>query len=130
MTDCHRLGRFPHSHLLLHKNALLPWFILVPETALTGLFELEPALRLAVMEESALVSRFIATELGCSKVNFAAIGNMVPQLHLHLVGRRVGDPCWPDPVWGHLQGRREYPPLQIRDWSARLAEKYGLKPHA
>lgn len=59
LTDSHRLGRFPHSHLLLHKNALLPWFILVPKTTVTGLFELEPAIRLAIMEESALVGRFI-----------------------------------------------------------------------
>jgi diadenosine tetraphosphate (Ap4A) HIT family hydrolase len=45
--------------------------------------------------------------LGCAKVNFASIGNVVPQLHLHIVGRTPTDPCWPAPVWGNLRETRD-----------------------
>ena len=126
LADCHRLGRFPASHLLLHKNALVPWFVLVPESDRANLFELAPPLRHAVMEESALVARFITGELGFPKINFAAIGNLVPQLHVHLIGRRPGDPCWPLTVWGNLPDDGAYLPERIREWTALLKGKCGL----
>ncbi|NLC71671.1 MAG: HIT domain-containing protein [Desulfuromonadaceae bacterium] len=129
-ADCHLLGRFPRSHLLLHKNALIPWFILVPETDLTNLFELAPEPRRAVIEESASIARFITEELAFPRINFAAIGNLVPQLHLHLIGRRAGDPCWPLTVWGNLLENLSYPAERIKEWTAMLEKKCGLKPEA
>jgi diadenosine tetraphosphate (Ap4A) HIT family hydrolase len=113
LADCHRLGRFPACHLLLHRNAALPWFILVPEACVSDLLDLEAGRREVVLGECALVSDYIKAEFRLPKVNFAAIGNLVPQLHLHVVGRTPGDPCWPAPVWGHLAAGPEYLPEQI-----------------
>jgi diadenosine tetraphosphate (Ap4A) HIT family hydrolase len=65
--------------------------------------------------------------LGWPKVNFAAIGNLVPQLHLHVVGRRPDDPCWPAPVWGNLTASREYSATDLARMIAQLTERCGLK---
>lgn len=127
LDDCHRLGRLPHCHLLLHRNAILPWFILVPETTVTDLLDL-PSDRLGrVMSEAAAVSAFVKDDLGYPKVNFAAIGNLVPQLHLHVIGRRPGDACWPAPVWGHLDRSAEYTRQQVTELAARLSADLELQ---
>ena len=102
LADCHRLGRLDLCHVLLNKNAALPWFILVPETAVADLLDLPETQRTAALNDAAVIAQFIKRHLGYAKINFAAIGNVVPQLHLHVVGRKHGDPCWPAPVWGHL----------------------------
>ncbi len=108
LADCHQLGRLPVCHVLLHRNATLPWFILVPETTATDLLDLAAGLRDRAMAEAAAVSAFVKDDLGYPKVNFGAIGNLVPQLHLHVIGRRPGDACWPAPVWGHLAETSAY----------------------
>lgn len=104
LADCHRLGRFALSHVLLHRNAGLPWLILVPEVGagVTELHELDAAQRRALDEELDAVARFLKQELDAHKINVAAIGNIVPQLHIHVIGRRRDDPCWPGVVWGNL----------------------------
>ena len=102
VADCHVLGRLGSSHVLLHRNASVPWFILVPEVAGPDLCDLDPAARQAVEEEAACIGRFVKAYFGVPRINVAAIGNVVPQLHVHVVGRAPGDPCWPRPVWGHL----------------------------
>ncbi len=128
LADCHNLGRLPACHLLLHRNATLPWFILVPETDLPDLLDLGAGPREAVMAECALVSAYLKTGLGHPKVNFAAIGNLVPQLHLHVVGRAPGDPCWPAPVWGNLQPGPAYTPERLREILDGLAHHCNLTP--
>jgi diadenosine tetraphosphate (Ap4A) HIT family hydrolase len=125
LRDSHCLGKFPISHVLLHKNAVLPWFILVPETNMTDLLELPNDLRRLTMREAAVISAFIKEALGFAKVNFASIGNVVPQLHLHVVGRRPGDLCWPAPVWGHLRESRDYSSAELRQLSKRLQRYLG-----
>ena len=130
IEDCHYLGRLPVCHLLLHRNAVLPWFILVPETASHDLLDLPARLRDRAMAEAASISAFVKEELAYPKVNFGAIGNLVPQLHLHVVGRRPGDPCWPAPVWGHLQARAEYHATDLDRMAARLEVRCGLAPPA
>ncbi len=113
LLDNHYLGKFPSSHVLLHKNATLPWFILVPETEVADLLDLPKNLRRAAMDEAAVISAFVKQTFGCAKVNFASIGNVVPQLHLHIVGRTPTDPCWPAPVWGNLRETRNYSHAEI-----------------
>ncbi|WP_295392689.1 HIT family protein [uncultured Thiodictyon sp.] len=108
LTDCHRLGRLPATHLLLHKNAAVPWFILVPETALGNLLDLPTEERDAVLADCKRVSDYLTGTRGYTKVNVAWIGNVVPQLHVHVIGRDPADACWPKPVWGHLETVREY----------------------
>jgi diadenosine tetraphosphate (Ap4A) HIT family hydrolase len=128
LADCHRLGRIGACHLLLHRNASLPWFILVPETAVADLLDLDPPVREAALDACALVCAYIKAEFKVPKVNFAAIGNLVPQLHLHVVGRTPDDPCWPAPVWGNLDAGPEYSLEQIAAITAALHAHANLIP--
>lgn len=99
--DCHRMGRLPFSELLLMNNADYPWFILVPRTRETELYALEPALQAGLMTEVNRVAAFVKTACPqVEKLNVAAIGNIVRQLHVHVVGRHAKDPAWPGVVWG------------------------------
>ncbi len=125
--DCHVLGRFALCHLLLNRNATLPWLILVPETDATDLLDLPPPVLSEILSEAHAVSHFIKHRLDWPKVNLAAIGNLVPQLHLHLVGRRPGDACWPLPVWGHLPPGPAYQGSTLSDWVAMLRTEAGLR---
>jgi diadenosine tetraphosphate (Ap4A) HIT family hydrolase len=95
------------SRLLAMNDANFPWLILVPRRA--GVSEIIDlgAEQAALMNELAMVSRVLKDETRCDKLNVAAIGNMVPQLHIHIVARRKDDPAWPKPVWGAVP-RRAY----------------------
>ena len=128
LADCHYLGSLGASELLLHRNAALPWFILVPDTDVADLLDLPQQQRDAVMAHCAAVSGFIKQVLAYSKVNFAGLGNVVPQMHLHIIGRRPGDPCWPDPVWGNLPAGGQYDPGELLGWQADLQKMSGLLP--
>jgi len=127
LADCHQLGKLQLCHVLLHRSAILPWFILVPETESSDLLDLPDDLRHAAMDEAAMIARFIKTRLGYEKINFAAIGNVVPQLHLHIVGRSKGDSCWPAPVWGHLNEAREYSTAKLERIATLLQGDCGLQ---
>jgi diadenosine tetraphosphate (Ap4A) HIT family hydrolase len=127
LADCHRLGKFAFCHVLLNKNAVLPWFILVPQTDVTDLLDLPDEQRTAAINEAAMIGRLIKRDLGYGKINFAAIGNVVPQLHLHIVGRKPDDPCWPAPVWGHLTESREYAAIRIDEIRQLLVRDCALK---
>ncbi len=126
LADCHTFGKFALCHLLLHKNGALPWFILVPETDARDLFDLPVKLRTTAINEAAAVSDFVKKILHFPKTNFAAIGNVVPQLHLHVVGRKPGDPCWPAPVWGHLTDGPEYSAARLKEVTSLLVRHCGL----
>lgn len=106
--DFHVLGRSGHLHVLLRQNAVLPWFLLVPESAALELYELPPMLRAELDRRGDALARFVKQRFACDKINVAAIGNIVPQLHLHVIGRRQDDCCWPQAAWGHLSGERAY----------------------
>jgi diadenosine tetraphosphate (Ap4A) HIT family hydrolase len=125
LLDTHYLGKFPISHVLLHKNAILPWFILVPDTEIADLLDVPEKLRGIIIHEAAAISDFIKKALGYEKINFASIGNVVPQLHLHVVGRRPDDPCWPAPVWGNLRETREYSSPELCQLRERLQQHLG-----
>ena len=87
------------SRLLAMNDANFPWLILVPRRAgLSEIIDLN-ADRSVLMDELALVSRALKGETRCDKLNIAAIGNVVPQLHIHIVARRKDDAAWPKPVW-------------------------------
>lgn len=102
--DCHVIGRLPLSHVLLMNNQALPWLILVPEVTATELIDLDAADSAQLARETQLLARLVRSGLpGCpavDKLNIAAIGNIVRQLHIHIVGRYAGDCCWPGVVWG------------------------------
>ena len=101
-SDTAGVGDLALCRLLAINSADYPWLVLVPRRAgVTEIADLgdESA---ALMTEIVAVSRALKALTGCDKLNIAAIGNVVPQLHVHVVGRRKDDPLWPRPVWGTL----------------------------
>lgn len=120
LADCHRLGKTGDCHVLLHRNSLVPWFIVVPETDLHDVLDLPEPQRGAVIECCSGVAAVVKSHWRLSKTNFAGLGNVVPQLHLHVIGRSSQDPCWPKPVWGNLQGNAEYTAEETRQITLKL----------
>lgn len=98
--DAAPVGDLALSRLLAVNDADYPWLILVPRRAgVTEIADLGDAAA-ALMAETVQVSRALKDATGCDKLNVAAIGNVVPQLHVHIVARRKNDPLWPKPIWG------------------------------
>src|SRR5579884_1133386 len=99
-ADTSLVGDLSLSRVLAMKSADYPWLILVPRRA--GAVEIIDlgAEQSILTEELALASGALKDETRCDKLNIAAIGNVVPQLHIHVVARRRHDPLWPKPVWG------------------------------
>ena len=95
------------SDLRLMDDSRFPWLVLIPRVpGATELDDLDPAQRAVLIEEIALAGAMVralsqALDQPINKLNTAALGNVTAQLHLHVVGRRPGDPAWPGPVWGH-----------------------------
>jgi diadenosine tetraphosphate (Ap4A) HIT family hydrolase len=88
------------SRLLAMNDANFPWLIVVPRrVGVSEIIDLGDE-QAALMNELSLVSRALKDETRCDKLNVAAIGNIVPQLHVHVVARRKDDAAWPKPVWG------------------------------
>ena len=82
-------------------DATYPWLVLVPRRAgVTEIIDLEEPDRVRLMAEISAVATALKGITQCDKLNVGAIGNLVPQLHIHIVARRRGDPAWPKPVWG------------------------------
>ena len=99
--DCIHLGRFRLCHLLLMNDRNYPWYILVPDRVdIREIYQLDGADRRQLLDESCLLSEFLMHEFDGDKLNVAALGNQVPQLHLHHIVRYENDPAWPGPVWG------------------------------
>lgn len=114
------LGDFPLSRLLLMNDAQYPWFILVPRRAgAREIYQLTEADQQQLLRESGALSRAIMTAYAGEKLNIAALGNVVPQLHLHHVVRHAQDPAWPRPVWG-VQPPRPYAPAELEARRAAL----------
>ena len=99
--DCIRIGKLALSGLLLMNDNQFPWFILVPEIeGITEIYQLDKRQQEILIEESSLLAERLATLYKADKINIAAIGNLVPQLHIHHVVRYKHDIAWPSPVWG------------------------------
>jgi len=121
-ADCIALGRFPLCHLLLTNDRNYPWFILVPDRAgIREIYQLETADRAALLRESCVLSEFLMTQFKGDKLNLAALGNQVPQLHLHHIVRYQSDPAWPAPVWGRLAAI-PYTDNALKDLRSRFSE--------
>lgn len=98
------LGDLPLCRLLLSKDANYPWFILVPRRAdVSELFELEEVDQRQLWEETTALAEALKDAFAADKMNVAALGNVVSQLHMHVIVRRHGDAAWPAPVWGKVQ---------------------------
>jgi len=98
--DCFVLTESDQFILLLMNNALIPWFILLPKTDKTELYELDNEIQTKIFSIINRLSAFINTDYKPDKINVAAIGNIVQQLHIHIVVRYKTDCYWPGVVWG------------------------------
>lgn len=90
------------SRVLLMDNAHWPWLILVPRrNGLRELSDLTRAERIILSDDVDAASRVLQARFSPDKLNVAALGNVVEQLHVHVIARHRTDPAWPAPVWGH-----------------------------
>jgi diadenosine tetraphosphate (Ap4A) HIT family hydrolase len=95
------LGDLPLSRVLIINDANYPWLLLVPRRyGAVELIDLNEVERAQLMTEIALVSGALKEVTECDKLNVAALGNAVPQLHVHIIARRKTDKAWPKPIWG------------------------------
>ena len=95
------IGDLPLARALLTNDANYPWLILVPRLpGLVELIDLEESAQVQLLGEIGATARALKGITRCDKLNIAALGNQVPQLHVHVIARRHTDAAWPKPVWG------------------------------
>lgn len=125
--DCIAVGRFALSQILLMNDQQYPWAILVPQRHdITEIYQLASGDRQQLLEESCWLAETLVTLYQPDKLNIAAIGNLVPQLHLHHVARYQTDIAWPGPVWGKFAALA-YAEHEVETQVARLRE--NLQQH-
>jgi diadenosine tetraphosphate (Ap4A) HIT family hydrolase len=99
--DCALVGDLPLCRVLLMNDNQYPWLILVPRRAdMRECCDLSPADQQQYLQESNVTAALLRSVFGAEKLNIAALGNMVPQLHIHHIARFSNDIAWPKPVWG------------------------------
>jgi diadenosine tetraphosphate (Ap4A) HIT family hydrolase len=95
------IGDFPLCRLLLSNDSNYPWFILVPRReAISEIFQLDVAEQQQLWQETTVLSQVLKDAFDADKLNVAALGNVVSQLHMHVIVRKREDAAWPAPVWG------------------------------
>ncbi len=123
--DTHDVMSFALCRVLLMNDARYPWLILVPaRDGLAELHDLTAADQARLNEEIITVSRGLARMFAPEKINVGALGNIVRQLHIHVVARNIGDPAWPGPVWGH-SAAEPYGADQLTDMLSRLTAEFS-----
>jgi diadenosine tetraphosphate (Ap4A) HIT family hydrolase len=125
--DTVEIGRFPLCRVLLMKDANYPWFILLPDRAgVSEIHQLTEADQMQLTRESACLARGLVQAFRPDKLNIAALGNVVPQLHIHHIARYRHDPAWPAPVWGKVPAT-EYPFDRLSAVAAKLRYALGTE---
>jgi len=120
------LGDLPLARVLVNNDANYPWLILVPRRPdLVEVIDLDDAAQAQLMTEVTRVARALRDVTSCQKLNIAALGNMVPQLHVHVIARFRNDPAWPMPVWGVVP-RRAYEREELETFITPLRAKLGF----
>ncbi|WPP47657.1 HIT domain-containing protein [Pseudomonas sp. AN-1] len=118
--DTLHMGDFPLCRLLLMNDASYPWFILVPRREeVSELFQLDAADQRSLWRETLLLAELLKDTFKADKMNVATLGNVVSQLHMHVIVRRRNDAAWPAPVWGR-QPAHPYTAEQVREVRAKL----------
>ena len=124
--DTAEVGDLPLSRLLVSKDANYPWLLLVPRhTGVGEIIDLDTADRAQLMIEIAQTGAALKAVTACDKLNIAAIGNVVPQLHVHVVARRRSDAAWPKPIWGTVPPLA-YEPAALATFIADVRRTMGL----
>jgi diadenosine tetraphosphate (Ap4A) HIT family hydrolase len=120
------IGDLPLCRVLVIKDAHYPWLLLVPRRhGASEIIDLDEVEQAQLMTEISRVARALKDVTSCDKLNIAALGNLVPQLHVHVIARRSGDVAWPRPVWGVM------PPLahdaeEVQNFISALRRKIWL----
>ena len=110
LSTCFEIGKWPLSRVFLKNNGCYPWLILVPEQEdLQDIDQLPPRLRYVFMDEISQLSLIVKSYFKPDKLNIGALGNIVPQLHMHVIARFKHDDLWPHGVWQSLQTITPYP---------------------
>ena len=124
-ADTVEVLRWPLNRVLLMNDRTYPWLILVPERpGLKDLHDLAVTDHIQAMAEISRASRALQHLCRPDKINVAALGNMVPQLHIHVIARFASDPAWPRPVWG-VQPAEPYNEAEIKATLARLKDTFA-----
>lgn len=118
--DCLLIGDFPLCRLLLMNDSHYPWFILVPRREeVSELFQLDAADQRQLWHETTLLAEMLKDTFAADKMNVATLGNVVSQLHMHVIVRRCDDAAWPAPVWGRHPAQ-PYTDAQVRQLKDKL----------
>lgn len=127
-ADTVAVGDLRLCRVLLLKDARYPWLVLTPRlNDLVELDDLAPDELMDLMREIASATRAMRGFRSVEKVNVGALGNIVRQLHVHVVGRRVGDHAWPGPVWGAGHAAA-YEPAELDARRAWFADRLEIDP--
>ena len=122
-ADSHPVRSLPLCELRLMDDANYPWLVLVPRVAgAQELIDLEPAQRRKLTGEVDLALHLLRDCYRPHKLNVAALGNLVPQLHVHVIARFENDPAWPAPVWGRVAARPYSPEALVERMNLLLAD--------
>jgi diadenosine tetraphosphate (Ap4A) HIT family hydrolase len=118
--DTKAIGDLTLTRVLVMNDATYPWLVMVPRHAgAVEIIDLDDRQQVQLMDEIAVLSRVLKDITPCDKLNIATIGNVVSQLHVHIVARRRGDGAWPRPVWG-VAPLRPYPPGELDRFIAMI----------
>ena len=119
--DSELITKLGLCQLRIQNDKRWPWLVLVPErNDVSELFELTPLDQAMLSFETNQVASALKQLTGATKINVGALGNIVRQLHVHIIARNEGDPCWPGPIWG--QGTPEpYSDNDRHDFMKKLA---------
>jgi diadenosine tetraphosphate (Ap4A) HIT family hydrolase len=125
--DTVNIGDLPLSRVLVIKDANYPWLLLVPRRLATSeIIDLDEVAQAQLIVEIARVSRALKDITQCDKLNIAALGNAVPQLHVHVVARRRTDAAWPKPVWGAVP-ILPHDPAELGRFTSSLRRKIWIE---
>lgn len=125
--DTAPVGDLPLCRVLLIKDAHYPWLVLVPRRPETvEIIDLDEVAQSQLMTEITRVSRALREITRCDKLNVAALGNAVPQLHVHIIARRRTDAAWPRPVWG-VMPPLSYDPRDMQELIDALRRKVWIE---
>lgn len=124
--DTINIGDLPLSRVLVIKDANYPWLLLVPRReGAVEIIDLDEVAQAQLMTEITRVSRAVKEITKCDKLNVAALGNMVPQLHVHIIARRTSDAAWPRPVWG-VAPPVPHDPQEVESFISAIRRKIWL----
>jgi diadenosine tetraphosphate (Ap4A) HIT family hydrolase len=123
--DTFPIGDLPLSRVLVINDANYPWLLLVPRRAGVELIDFDAVEQSQLMTEIARTADALRAVTACHKLNIAALGNVVPQFHVHIIARFRTDAAWPKPVWG-LVAPRAYEPETLQHFAASLRARLWI----